>query len=97
MPISLANPDQIGMAGTLMQNILPDPEASLRVLVDRNLRETTVSANQAHPDLQKSNVDGSGHAYWVDKEAGFTTEELTDIIKFLLSLDERPEVLLSSR
>ncbi len=93
----VANLEQIGMAGTLMQNILPNPEASLRVLVDRNLREATVAANQAHPDLQKSNVDGSGHAYWVDTKAGFTTEEQTDLIQFLLSLDDQPEVLPSSR
>ncbi|MDZ7950111.1 hypothetical protein [Nostoc sp. DedQUE09] len=93
----VANPEQLGMAGTLMQNILPDPEASLRVLVDRNLRETMVAVNQANPDLQKSNVDGRGHAYWVDAEAGFTTQEQTDLIQFLLSLDDQPEILPSSR
>ncbi|MBW4560440.1 MAG: hypothetical protein KME32_04635 [Mojavia pulchra JT2-VF2] len=93
----VANPDQIGMAGTLMQNILPDPAASLRVLVDRNLRQVAVAANQANSDLQKSNVDGSGHAYWVDAEAGFTPGEQTDLIQFLLSLDDNPEVLPSSR
>jgi hypothetical protein len=30
---AVANPDGLGMAGTLMQNILPDPQASLRLLV----------------------------------------------------------------
>jgi hypothetical protein len=93
----VANPQELGMAGTLEQYIFPDPKASLRVLVDRNLREATVAANQAHPDLQQSNVDGSGHAYWVDAKADFTTEEQTDLIQFLLSLDDRPEVMPSSR
>ncbi|BAZ50049.1 hypothetical protein NIES4103_26630 [Nostoc sp. NIES-4103] len=93
----VAKPQELGMAGTLKQNILPDPEASLRVLVDRNLREATVAANQAHPDLQQSNVDGTGHAYWVDQKAGFTTQEQTDLIQFLLSLDDQPEVLPDSR
>lgn len=61
------------MAGTLVQNIQLDPGASLRVLVDRNLRESAIAANRANSNLQRSNVDGSGHNYWVDTEAGFTT------------------------
>ncbi|HEY9691466.1 MAG TPA: hypothetical protein V6D15_04640 [Oculatellaceae cyanobacterium] len=89
----VANSDQLGMAGTLMQNIKPDPANSLRVLVDRNLREATVAANRTNSDLQTSNVDGSGHSYWVDRESGFTTEDQTDLIQFLLSLDDHPEVL----
>lgn len=35
---TVANSEQLGMAGTLLQNIQPDPGASLRVLLDRNLR-----------------------------------------------------------
>ncbi|MEP0879937.1 hypothetical protein NDI49_00045 [Trichocoleus sp. ST-U3] len=89
----VADPNQLGMAGTLLNNIQPDPSASLRVLLDRNLRETTVAVNRANSDLQQSNVDGSGHAYWVDTEAGFTSQDQTDIIQFLLSLDDDPEVL----
>ncbi|MBD1921088.1 hypothetical protein H6F77_08290 [Microcoleus sp. FACHB-831] len=84
---------QMGMAGTLMKNIQPDPSASLRVLLDRNLRKAAIAANRANPDLQQSNVDGSGHNYWVDKKAGFTTQEQTDLIQYLLSLDDDPEVL----
>jgi hypothetical protein len=85
--------NEIGMVGTLMQGIKPDPGASLRMLVDRNLRESMVAANQANPDLQQANVNGSGHPYWVDKQAGFTGSEQTDLINFLLSLDDDPEVL----
>jgi hypothetical protein len=38
-------------------------------------------------------IDGSGHAYWVDQKAGFTTQEQTDLIQFLLSLDDNPAIL----
>lgn len=56
-----------------------------------------IAANRANPDLQRANVDGSGHAYWVDEAAGFTPQEQTDLIQFLLSLDDDPEVLPDSR
>ncbi len=92
----VAKSDEIGMAGTLMRGILPDPAASLRVLVDRKLRDIAIANNRANPDLQLSNVDGSGHNYWVDPEAGFTTSEQTDLIEFLLSLDDKPEVIPTS-
>ena len=90
---SVANPDQLGMAGTLLQGIQPDPSASLRVLLDRRLRKPTIAANRANSSLQKANVDGSGHNYWVDQRAGFNTEDQTALIQFLLSLDDNPEVL----
>jgi hypothetical protein len=92
----IAKSDEIGMAGTLMRQILPDPAASLRVLVDRKLRDLAIANNRANPDLLLSNVDGSGHNYWVDSEAGFTTSEQTDLIQFLLSLDDNPEVIPTS-
>jgi cytochrome c551/c552 len=85
--------DELGMSGTLMRGIAPNPEASLRVLLDRNLRKAVVSANRANPDLQRSNVDGSGHKYWVDEKAGYSTQNQTDLIKFLLSIDDEPRVL----
>jgi mono/diheme cytochrome c family protein len=84
---------QLGMAGTLMQNIIPDPDASLRLLLDRRLRQPMVVANRANPDLQRSNIDGSGHSYWVDKAAGFTPQDQTALIQFLLSLDDDPTLL----
>ncbi|MCC5598895.1 di-heme oxidoredictase family protein [Nostoc favosum] len=89
----LAQPEQLGLTGTLLNGILPDPSASLRALVDRNLRRQVVLANHANSDLQKSNVDGSGHNYWVDKQAGFSNQEQTDLIEFLLSLDDDPEIV----
>jgi hypothetical protein len=89
----VADADELGMAGTLLRGIRPDPAASLRVLLDRDLRQDMVAANRAHPDLQSTHVEGIGHEYWVDEEAGFTTQQQTDLILFLLSLDDDPEVL----
>ncbi len=89
----ISNPEQIGMVGTLMQHIKPDPAASLRMLIDRNLREPMIAANQASPELQRANVEGIGHEYWVDQSAGFTAQDQTDLINFLLSIDDNPEVL----
>lgn len=93
---TVANPDQMGLAGTAMQWIAPDPEASLRVLVDRNLRKVAVEANRANEDLQTINSDGSGHEYWVDRQAGFSPQDQTDLVQFLLSIDDDPEVLPGS-
>lgn len=90
---SIANRNQLGMAGTLLNGIQPDASASLRVLLDRRLRGLTIRANQGNPSLVQANVEGSGHGYWVDPEAGFTLQDQTDLIQFLLSLDDNPEVL----
>ncbi len=89
---TVVKPDEMGLAGTWMQRIAPDPEASLRVLVDRDLRAIAVNANRANPDLQLSNSDGSGHAYWVDQTAGYTPQQQSDLIQFLLSIDDDPAV-----
>ncbi|WNZ27186.1 hypothetical protein HJG54_30225 [Leptolyngbya sp. NK1-12] len=93
---SVAKPEAMGMAGTLMQQIPADPEASLRVLLDRDLRAAAVAANRAHSDLQATHVDGSGHEYWVDQQAGYTPQEQTDLVQFLLSIDDAPLVLPAS-
>jgi hypothetical protein len=93
---SVANPDRMGLAGTWMQGIAPDPEASLRVLVDRHLRSVAVTQNRANHDLQMIHSDGSGHDYWVDKQAGFSPQEQTALVQFLLSIDDDPAVLPDS-
>ncbi|KAM3108687.1 hypothetical protein [Phormidesmis sp. 146-33] len=92
----VSNPDHMGIAGTSMQGILPDPAASLRVLVDRTLRQVAVNANRKNRDLQIDEIDGSGHEYWIDPQAGFTTQEQTDLIQFLLSIDDDPAILPKS-
>lgn len=92
----VADSNQMGLAGTWMRRIEPDPEASLRVLVDRDLREVAVTANRSNPDLQAIHSDGSGHNYWVDQQAGFTPEEQTALVQFMLSIDDNPQVLPAS-
>ncbi len=59
----VGNGEQLGVAGTLLRFIQPDPDASLRLLLDRDLRETAIAANRANLDLQQANVDISGHTY----------------------------------
>lgn len=90
---SVGDRSQLGMAGTLLRGIQPDASASLRVLLDRRLRQPAIAANRASASLREANVDGSGHRYWVDQKAGFTMQEQTELIQFLLSLDDNPEVL----
>lgn len=84
---------QLGPGGTVAQHIEPNPEASLRLLLDRTLRGSLVKVNQANLDLQTTNIDGRGHPYWVDKAAGFSPEDQTNLIQFLLSIDDDPTVL----
>ncbi|NEQ27789.1 MAG: hypothetical protein F6K28_54090, partial [Microcoleus sp. SIO2G3] len=55
--------------------------------------KAAIAANRANQDLQLSNVDGSGHNYWVDRRAGYSPDEQTALIEFLLSLDDDPAVL----
>lgn len=93
---TVADPEQMGLAGTWMRGIAPNPEASLRVLVDRNLRQVAIAENRANADLQLTNGDGSGHHYWVDRQAGFTPQDQTALIQFLLSIDDDPAVLPDS-
>jgi hypothetical protein len=65
-------------------------------LVDRTLRQAAIRQNRANPDLQRTHIDGSGHNYWVNKDRGFTVQDQTDLIQFLLSLDDDPQVLLEA-
>ncbi|HTL88330.1 MAG TPA: hypothetical protein VL134_02955 [Leptolyngbya sp.] len=92
---AVVKPNEMGLAGTWMQRIAPDPAASLRVLIDRDLRAIAVDANRANSDLQTDHIDGSGHEYWVDQTAGFSTQDQTDLIQFLLSIDDDPAVQLT--
>lgn len=87
---AVANPRQLGLSPTLSQGILPDAASSLTALVDRQLRAQVVAANQADPALVRSNLDGTGHPYYVDAEAGFTPRQQRDLIDFLMALDDNP-------
>lgn len=82
-----ANPKtEIGVPGTLFKGKLPDPENSLKALIDRKLRAKVVKVNRNCDDLKLMHVTGEGHEYWVDDISGFTTEEQDQLIHYLLSL-----------
>ena len=77
----------LGLAGTVGMDQMPDPFNSLKALVDRNLRARVVAANESSPELQRMNVQGVGHNYWVDAESGFTGEQQRALIQFLLTYE----------
>ena len=85
----------LGVPGTLLAGISPDPVNSLRALLDRGLRQRVIEVTQAHPDLVLAKVTGSGHGHWVDQEAGYTDEEQEALVSYLLSLEFGPEVARS--
>ncbi|MFN6538137.1 MAG: hypothetical protein RM021_017565 [Nostoc sp. EkiNYC01] len=80
----------LGLTGTLSLGIPADAASSLRALVDRDLRAIVVKANKANPSLVRSNLDGTGHNFYVDRQAGFNPSQQTDLINFLLALDDAP-------
>lgn len=38
-------------------------------------------------------IEGVRHNYWVDRQAGFTIQDQSDLIKFLLAIDDDPKIL----
>ncbi|WP_244944949.1 hypothetical protein [Nostoc sphaeroides] len=80
----------LGLTGTLNQGIAADAASSLRALVDRDLRALVIKANKANPGLVFSNIDGTGHEFYVDRQAGFNSNQQADLINFLLALDDNP-------
>jgi hypothetical protein len=77
---------QLGIPGTLHRGIRPDPVNSLRALLDRALRQQVIAANATAPSLQAMHVQGTGHAFWVDAEAGFTLADQNALIQYVFSL-----------
>ncbi|MCV3212295.1 hypothetical protein OGM63_01915 [Plectonema radiosum NIES-515] len=51
-----------------------------------------MGANKLNPALspERSNLDGTGHEFYVDNQAGFSPQQQTDLINFLLALDDDP-------
>ncbi|MEH2194294.1 MAG: hypothetical protein V7K98_16860 [Nostoc sp.] len=87
---TVADKSGLGLTGTLNQGIPADAASSLRALVDRELRAKVVKANKANPGLVFSNIDGTGHNFYVDQQTGFNPNQQTDLINFLLALDDNP-------
>lgn len=74
----------LGIPGTLLKFVAPDPANSLRALVDRQLRAKVVAANEQEPSLDPLNIRGTGHDFWVDDAAGFSRDEQQALIEYLL-------------
>ncbi|RUR72309.1 hypothetical protein DSM107007_57750 [Nostoc sp. PCC 7120 = FACHB-418] len=87
---TIADKSGLGLTNTLNQGIPADAASSLRALVDRDLRALVIKANKANPGLVFSNIDGTGHDFYVDRQAGFNPNQQTDLINFLLALDDYP-------
>jgi hypothetical protein len=81
---------QLGLPGTVQVKVAPDPGNSLRALLDRELRARVVAANAASEGLVRMNVQGVGHHFWVDRAAGFSTDEQRLLVAYLLTF-EPPE------
>ncbi|BAZ68970.1 MAG: hypothetical protein KME28_17740 [Pelatocladus maniniholoensis HA4357-MV3] len=81
---SIVDPSGLGLTGTLSQSIPADPASSLRALLDEELRTQVIATNKANPALVRSNLDGTGHEFYV------TRNKQTDLINFLLALDDDP-------
>ncbi|WP_256875147.1 di-heme oxidoredictase family protein [Nostoc sp. C052] len=87
---TVVNKSGLGLSGTLSLGIPADPASSLRALLDRDLRALVIKANKANPSLVRSNLDGTGHYFYVDRQAGFNSNQQADLINFLLALDDNP-------
>ncbi|MDX5445209.1 MAG: hypothetical protein LPJ87_04040 [Zoogloeaceae bacterium] len=80
----------LGVPGTLLRGIRPDPVNSLRALLDRDLRQRVIDANRNSPtwDMQ---IHGVGHEFWVDAAAGFDSADQDALIHYLILLGHHPE------
>ncbi len=86
----IVDAQRIGVTGTLKASGPISAAHSLRALLDRDLRAVVTANNQADPDLVRTHTEGVGHEFFVDPAAGFTYEEQTELISFLLALDDDP-------
>ncbi|GIP34722.1 hypothetical protein J2TS4_39320 [Paenibacillus sp. J2TS4] len=77
---------QVGIPGTFLQGVEPDPANSLRALIDKDLRQQVIVANEQSQALKEVHVAGIGHEHWVDSTTGFTKEQQDALIQYLLSL-----------
>jgi cytochrome c peroxidase len=88
--VTIANSAQLGLPGTVMKHVSPDPANSLRAFLDRRLRRAVVDANRKDASLRRVNNTGEGHPFWVDTASGFTDQDREALVKYLLSLS-RPQ------
>ena len=79
---------QLGLPGTLMNGIEVDPYNSLLALIDKQLRNKVIQANQTKSELKDVHVTGEGHEFWVDRTTNFTEKEQKALVEYLLTLTE---------
>lgn len=77
----------LGLPGTLLRAVRPDPANSLRALIDRGIREKVVEANKKAADRLVPADRGIGHDFHIDEEAGFSRQDQDDVIHYLLTLE----------
>jgi hypothetical protein len=82
---------KVGVAETRAAGVPVDPRASLRALLDRELRHRVVAANRADRVRWDQHVRGVGHEFWVDPAAGYSPAEQDALIEHLLSLRAEPD------
>jgi hypothetical protein len=80
----------IGIPGTSKSGKLIHAGNSLRVLLDHDLRQILLENNAADPTLVIDGIEGTGHDFFVDPANGFDYQQQTDLIAFLLALDDNP-------
>lgn len=76
----------VGVGNIRARGVPIDPRASLRALVDRELRARVIAANHADATRWALHVRGVGHEFWVDPGAGFTPAEQSALVEHLLSV-----------
>lgn len=85
--VAVAPGESIVGVGNIRARDLPvDPRASLRALLDRELRARVIAANHADAARWALHTRGVGHEFWVDPGAGFTPAEQGALVEYLLSL-----------
>jgi hypothetical protein len=77
---------QIGVPGTILRGIAPDPTNSLRALIDQPLRQQVIEANHNAEDLLQAHVQGIGHEFWIDDAHGFSRTDQDAVIHYLFSI-----------
>jgi hypothetical protein len=86
----VVNSAGLGLPGTLARGVGADAASSLRALLDSKLRQQVIAANHNSPALINSNLDGTGHNFYVDPTTSFSYTQQSDLVNFLLSLDDNP-------
>jgi hypothetical protein len=76
----------LGAAGTILRQKRPHPDQSLLALIDRELRASVVDANRRDATLARMHVEGIGHEFWVDEKAGYSHDDQSALIAYLLDL-----------